>query len=64
MKVGDLVVLDTLDSCDVPNGTVGVIVEWDEAEETLPASGWVRWHGNFDWSIVYSDQVRVISESR
>ena len=65
MQVGDLVLLNTLDDVGVPNGTLGVIVGVDiEGQATLPAQGMVQWNGHNHWSIVYSDQVVVLSENR
>ena len=62
MQVGDLVMWNSsLDEGEVTKGTIGVLVEWDT--ETLPASGWVRWHNVYSWSMVYEDEVAVISVS-
>ena len=69
MKVGDLVAWESLD--DPPYGvdtsSLGIVVEFDAEEDsatgTLPASAWVKWSGLYDWSVVYEDQVSVISES-
>jgi hypothetical protein len=63
MQVGDLVEWASLDEIDTQSECkIGVVVEWDEATDQLPEAGWVRWIGNSDWSIVYEDQVVVISE--
>jgi len=67
MKVGDLVreIRGQITELGSDEGEkVGVLVEWDVEEEQLPAAGWVKWHGDFDWSIVYADDIEVISESR
>ena len=43
---------------------VGLLMEWDVADDQTPAAGWVLWQGQYDWDIVYEDDIEVISESR
>jgi len=69
MKVGDLVTWESLE--DPPFGDdeckFGVVVEYDGEEDsatgTLPASAWVKWNGSYSWTVVFEDQVSIISES-
>ena len=60
VKAGDLV--KWVPAAEPSNSKVGLLVEWDVATDELPASGWVRWQGEPDWSIVYEDDIEVISE--
>ena len=73
MKVGNLVRWISLEFVDEHRQSAqakcGVVVEWDEATTNasgrqIPAAGWVQWLGDYDWSIVYEDQVEVLSENR
>tara|TARA_B100000131_G_scaffold207150_1_gene199228 strand:+ start:405 stop:614 length:210 start_codon:yes stop_codon:yes gene_type:complete len=65
MQVGDLVTWAVQDDPDFTGTNLGVIVECNEEEDsptgTLPATFWVRWHGNSDWSMTYEDEIVVIS---
>ena len=69
MKVGDLVTWESLDDhpCGDEQCKLGVVVEFDAEEDsatgTLPASAWVKWNGSYSWTVVYEDQVNIISES-
>jgi hypothetical protein len=68
MRVGDLVKPAEHHTVDGRAwDAVGVVVEWDEAvdsaTETLPSSGWVRWHAHCDWTMEYADDIEIISEA-
>ena len=62
MKAGDLV----KDSAvwEVPELRLGLLMEWDVKKDSTPAAGWVLWQGQYDWEIVYEDDIEVISEGR
>ena len=66
MQVGDLVTWVSHDDPDFTGINLGIIVERNEEEDsptgTLPATFWVRWHGNSDWSMTYEDEIVVISQ--
>ena len=61
MKVGDLVKKRTLDK------KLGIIVEVDVAEwyrNKGRAVIWVRWVGNVDWDLHWTEDLEVLNESR
>ena len=66
MKVGDLVRPSRPRECGAQwrRNRVGVVTEVSADDVDGVSSIFVRWNGNSDWSLEYSDNVEVISESR
>jgi len=66
MQVGDLVTWAVQDDPDFTGTNLGIIVECvgeeDSATGTMPATFWVRWNSNSDWSMTYEDEIVVISQ--
>jgi hypothetical protein len=55
MKVGDLVIEKRSDWPGEPP-RIGIVMEMYGPEEESEV-GWVLWNGNFDWEVVYQEEV-------
>ena len=62
MKAGDLVKDAAV--WEVTELRLGLLMEWDVKKDSTPAAGWVLWQGQYDWEIVYEEDIEVVSESR
>jgi hypothetical protein len=66
VKVGDLVRPSRPKECGAQwrRNRVGVVTEVSADDAGGVKQIFVRWNGNSDWSLEYSDNVEVISEGR